>query len=255
MITPEVAKVLLSTMNGNRPLNDSRVVEMAMLMEDGSWVLNGETVKLNTKGELFDGQHRLQACVLAGKPFRTVIVEGVEEPNATHMAAMGEFLMRYLSNRISWGGYRAWKVRDGQRLAKNLGRSVTLKSSIPRPELVAFVKKHNEQMQQALNFVRNTKLSRLMSLSTASCAYYVFHAKSAEDADKFILDLASGTNLGKTDAVYWLRERLIGNAAAKEKLAREMIFGLVVKAWNKRRAGERTGNLKVGASEEFPSAQ
>ncbi|HEX8275401.1 MAG TPA: hypothetical protein VF615_22395 [Longimicrobiaceae bacterium] len=52
-------------------------------MRDGTWKLNGETIIFSDTGKLLDGRRRLQACVLAGVPFRTIVVQNVSEEHFT----------------------------------------------------------------------------------------------------------------------------------------------------------------------------
>src|SRR4051812_39659069 len=82
LIAPKLASEWLRTMVANRPLSQIKAVEYGLAMERGDWVLNGETIKFNDKGNLIDGQHRLQACVLAGKPFQTYVVRGIADDRA-----------------------------------------------------------------------------------------------------------------------------------------------------------------------------
>lgn len=73
-ITPQEAVKMLEKNTRNRAIR-KRVVEMyAKQMVNGEWQLNGESIKFATNGELKDGQHRLEACVLAGVPFETYVV-------------------------------------------------------------------------------------------------------------------------------------------------------------------------------------
>src|SRR3990167_203746 len=81
-ITPALAQTYLENMAGNRPLSEGKTVEYGIIMERGQWRLNGETIKFDDHGRLFDGQHRLQACILAGKQFQTYIISGIKDPNA-----------------------------------------------------------------------------------------------------------------------------------------------------------------------------
>ena len=73
-ITPEIATTLLEQNNENRPLRQGRVERFAADMAAGKWALNGETVKVDTTGNLLDGQHRLWACVESGVAFQTFII-------------------------------------------------------------------------------------------------------------------------------------------------------------------------------------
>ncbi len=81
-ITPEIANAWIqkTKMLGvkNRKINESWVERYALDMLKGNWLLNGETITIATDGGILDGQHRLYACVKAGVPFVSSVVENVE---------------------------------------------------------------------------------------------------------------------------------------------------------------------------------
>src|SRR5258708_4531118 len=81
-ITPVVAKKWLEKMIANRPLSEGKSLEYAIAIDEGKWSVNGETIKFDNKDRLFDGQHRLSACVLAEKPFKSYVVRGIEDQMA-----------------------------------------------------------------------------------------------------------------------------------------------------------------------------
>jgi len=75
-ITPEVAKNWLALNHNFRRLDTKRARYFAQQIRHGGWQMNGETIKFDAAGNLIDGQHRLQACVIAGVPFRSLVVWG-----------------------------------------------------------------------------------------------------------------------------------------------------------------------------------
>ena len=77
--TPEIAEYFLRNRNeGNRPRKPAKVREYAAAMKADEWGLTGDTVKFGSDGTLRDGQNRLSACVLAGVPFTTHVVFGID---------------------------------------------------------------------------------------------------------------------------------------------------------------------------------
>jgi len=78
-ITPrEATKLLEHNVENNRPISDRHVQSLARDMKEGNWAENGETIKICPQGNVLDGQHRLWACITANKPFKTVVVRGVD---------------------------------------------------------------------------------------------------------------------------------------------------------------------------------
>lgn len=78
-ITPAKAKEYLKKNTNNyRKMSRSTIRSYAEDIKNGRWELNGETIIFGKDGVLKDGQHRLAAIVLAGKPADILVVRGVE---------------------------------------------------------------------------------------------------------------------------------------------------------------------------------
>lgn len=78
LVTPEMAKAWLEERNtNNRRIKDRTVQSFAHDMKAGKWDPDASDIKFARTGELIDGQHRLQACVLADVPFPTLVRTGV----------------------------------------------------------------------------------------------------------------------------------------------------------------------------------
>jgi hypothetical protein len=68
-ITPDMARRWLEAANTrNRTMSMPHCERMARDMRDGRWVLTHEGIAFSSNGRLLDGQHRLQAIVMAGVP-------------------------------------------------------------------------------------------------------------------------------------------------------------------------------------------
>lgn len=78
-ITPEMAAKMLENNVGNRKLNAAAVKKLAEDMRMGKFALNGTSLKFYKDGTLADGQHRCAACVKAGVPFTTYVINGLDK--------------------------------------------------------------------------------------------------------------------------------------------------------------------------------
>ena len=78
VITPEMAKEYLTHNIVNRKPNKGQVAYYARMMSEGKWMLNGESIVFDNKGNLSDGQHRLMAIMLAQVPIQSVVVRNVD---------------------------------------------------------------------------------------------------------------------------------------------------------------------------------
>lgn len=73
-ITPEKARELLANNPNNRNLSKPLARKYAADMKEGLWQYNGDPIRVSKEGELLDGQHRLEACVLSGVSFETEMI-------------------------------------------------------------------------------------------------------------------------------------------------------------------------------------
>lgn len=65
-IEPHLAESWLTKNVKNRNLTDRIAKKYARDMASGKWKTTGDPIRFDVDGNLIDGQHRLQACVLAG---------------------------------------------------------------------------------------------------------------------------------------------------------------------------------------------
>lgn len=280
-ITPVMAKKWLEKMIANRPLSEGKSLEYAISMDEGKWIVNGATIVFDDKDRLIDGQHRLQACMLAEKPFSSYVVRGVDDPMAfatidqgkgrTHgdifsvagypdpnnAAAAGMLIYLYKHDLISVYGVKQ------RRFTKNMSSAVVSKlekmpvraSNITKEDLLEYCRSFKTRLIESVRFSGRVKKNKLMVVSMIAACHILFAEKSKEDADKFFVDMFAGTGLKGTDPVFLLRERLIFNQSSNNKLTRYMTFALVLKAWNKRRSGDGVKSLRMADGEDFPKAQ
>lgn len=78
-VTPEMAREILLYHNKmNRKMNLRHVKALLNNMQKGTWRFNGNTVCFDKQDELIDGQHRLKAVELYGKPVPMIFVSKLD---------------------------------------------------------------------------------------------------------------------------------------------------------------------------------
>lgn len=276
-ITPAMAKKWLETMVNNRTLSQSKHIEYAIAMDEGKWVVNGETIKFDADGRMFDGQHRCEACVLANKSFKSYVAYGISDGDAFSTVDVGKnrshgdvfsiagypscnlvsgaalLIYQYKQSLFGPGGSVGRRYTRGAKdILKRLPALPTRGASVTKEELLNFAAPSKERLIAAVRFAENIRTKKMLSSSMVAGCYFLFCEKSEDDARRFFVDLSEGVGLSGSDPVYWLRERLMTNMAAPNKLQRGAILMLIFKAWNKRRAGEKAKTLKLIEGEEFP---
>lgn len=211
-ITPEKASEMLemNTANFRRP-DRRRVQELAKIMSQGGWELNGESIKFGIDGTLLDGQHRLMACVQSGKDFETLVVRGVA---ATAMGIdrgrprnVGQWLQHIgvPNSRGIAAIVRNAVCHDRGHWADASWSHVEYTDA----DLVEYEKAHRDELQEARRMA-----SRSLSLGGCSIIGTVLHigtrgCKDLAVAEWFSEALATGQGLSDTDAVLHFRNRIL----------------------------------------------
>ncbi len=78
-ITPEIAKELLQNQARNRKWKRSEIDNHKSEMTQGNWQINGQTIVINNRGQMVDGQHRLMALIESGMTLPFIVVRGVAQ--------------------------------------------------------------------------------------------------------------------------------------------------------------------------------
>ena len=78
-ITPAMAAEYLKHNNSNRPMREGLAEQYAIDMRKGNWVLNHQGIAFDDKGNLIDGQHRLQGIIYAGVPVTMLVATDIPE--------------------------------------------------------------------------------------------------------------------------------------------------------------------------------
>lgn len=81
VVTPEMAKEFLKVNTCNRTIKKSIVRMYARDMKDGLWKLGGQGISISRSGRLLDGQHRLNAVIVADVPVTMLVCTDVEDDN------------------------------------------------------------------------------------------------------------------------------------------------------------------------------
>ena len=83
-IGPVLAKLYLEkNIEFNRPLNKVYVRRLAGMMRNGLYMTTHQGIAFNDRGELIDGQHRLNAIILADTTIKMAVTRNVEDDALT----------------------------------------------------------------------------------------------------------------------------------------------------------------------------
>lgn len=101
-ITPAQAEKILADQNvRNRDLRETRVTQLAGIIDRGEWRLTGDAICFDLDGVLLNGQHRLAGCVAADKPIEVVVLRNLPRANQD---VMDNTLTRRLGDALKLRG-------------------------------------------------------------------------------------------------------------------------------------------------------
>lgn len=246
-VTPTMAMNWLSAVpEYQRKVDEKQVNKLIMAIQRNEWRVNGAAIVFNEKGDLIEGQHRLEAIAKAGRTVQSLVVTGVGKDemtfaslgdvkprkaadfiytkNATMVAAVIRLLW-FCENRLLFSGLKA----RGSETANFI-------SSPPVGELVKLAKKHAQTISEMVIPLKDSTRITRTGAWTVFLMYY-FHLYRPPDeaikASEFFGRLGDGIGLEKNSPILLLRKRMEGQAQqGLLELPRKVREALVLKALN-----------------------
>lgn len=227
---------LLEGRHENRVISEGKAGDIAHSISSGNWIVNGETIILDEKGRVLDGQHRLRGAILAGLPLETYVVHINGKVSARSVFdSIDQGKLRGLSDRLKIDGVSHYStVAAIAKRVQGWGKSTVQRHRMSIHEGRLLVNKSRKEYEQAAAKAHSYASDAKGVITTATLGFVYFMARrvNPERAEKFIHYLATGEQLSRGNIVYALRKRLMGNAtASKSKLTQREMTALIVKAW------------------------
>lgn len=248
LITPELAKEMLASNEGNRKLKLSAVEKYAKEIKSGFWKEDtGEVIKISKSGKVLDGQHRLHAIIKADTALNLHICSGLEDEifkvidtgvsrNSNDVFAISGILnATVLPSLIT-----AWYNLKTKRLK--------LKSTVLSNQAILDIYEDNTTEWQELakksdNFYLS--FSRILNKTVIASLYKMFKDKAGQDlADDFFTQLCKGKEFSN-ETIFLLRKKLTEDKISMTKLPIAAKYGLIIKTWNAYRQGKNLKRLFV----------
>jgi hypothetical protein len=223
----DLARYLLTNNGQNRPLRAQRALRYREDMLAGAWADNGETLKIDTRGCLADGQHRCAAIAETDIVLPVLFVFGVTvEATETIDQGAARNAGDYLQMR-------------GEPNAAYAARIVRLRLAFEREEGAALKDISRPTNAQVLHYFGDHKADVLESAAKAAelrdaaqpliapavlgFAHNVLHEINPAEADAYIEQVAKGEDIHEGDPAFAVRARLLkmgrtGAAAKAEAL-------------------------------------
>jgi hypothetical protein len=258
MVTPELAKELLSSNDKNRHLRPTTKARYMRAMAANKWRLNGEPIIISRQGRLLNGQHRLWACIESEHCFETVMIAGVDTET---FRTMDTGRVRMASDVLSIGGHKNATTLSG--IVNFLWEIVICKGALhprweERPDHATIEKLVDERpgLIESATAV-NAFTWQPLKNSTFGLVHYLCGEISKKARDDFFDRLDNGTGLAKGDPIHALRRRLETESRSRSRLNRTLMAALAIKAWNLWRTGKPVdrGLTWRADNEPFPVAK
>lgn len=245
-IGPKEAEAYLGlNKKGNRKLIRRNLDWLVREMQTGRFQANnGDTIRFNTKGELIDGQHRLNAIIAAQKTYLFIVVRGVpEEAFPTIDEGVHRTVKDYLSGipgthyHNETGSSIRWVM-----LWYNVG-SFRRKPFFTTTEKLAWLKDNPGLRPLIYNY--GTKRSALrMSISMQAACHFIIGERNPKLVDDYMTSLLEGLELRRGDPRYTVREWIIKNRHAGSLYFTANAGHVILRGWNHWRRGESWANVK-----------
>lgn len=232
MITPDRAKnYLKKNIDKNRPITQGRVDGYASDMLNNRWLDTGDPIKFNTKDQMFDGQHRLLAIILADVPVSMHVAYDVSE-EAFPVIDTGR--SRTFGNALGFEGIsdpnRVAGVVKGYLMWKK-GAPTNKAMTAPTPAMLyAGFHKDPTNFVEAARRSNDLKRAGVTQSIMSGVAYYLFNRISPSLTHTFFDQLVTGANLNERSPILVLRNRLM--AHSEHRYTPGEVLALFVRAWN-----------------------
>ena len=245
-VTPEKARIWLQKMKNRKPnmkpMADPHVEKLAQEMRAGRWVLNGETIKFNSRGQLIDGQHRLYAVIKSECPIRSWVVFGIDDPDA--FKTIDSLQLKRGANQIlEMMGMKntnclaaiarrlvAWeKTQDKTRFSL----LSTIARNVSQTDVIKYAEAHSDEIAAMVSLIRpSLPCKRCKAPSALMAALILCNRVDDVTTYLFIEGLKTGANLKENSVVILLRERMLMPPRRVGPEWETEAMALTIKAWN-----------------------
>lgn len=245
-IGPEQAMKILERNKANRPVRDRVVRTYARDMKAGNWRMTGEPIKIDSEGNLLDGQHRLWAIIESQATIPVMVVEGI----ATEaQKVMDTGAKRTVHDHLHFAGKQNTRVLAA---TARLGLTEPALGFVDEPvdapsltEIEAFIDGHEPAISEAVSRA-NTYLPDVpIQPSVFAVAWMRMVEVDAEACREFWDAIKNQSTHGEGDARLALSKRLQNAKMQRSRIPQRQLLSLVFRAWNNWRRGVSIRSLST----------
>lgn len=245
-VSPELAAEWLAEWNTqNRNKRPAHVTRLARDIENGKFLVTGDTIKFDYNGRLIDGQHRLSAIVKAGRGAWMLVVTELDPDVQTVIDAGAK---RSGGDALKFKGlgghYTVISAAARIGISRDTGKLVLASdraSATPtNPEIIEWVSE-NMDIIEAAALADGYRRSIPARPAVLAYAALILRRIDPEQAEEFFDAIQYMRTDGKGDPRLTLSKFLSASQEGKGHPETQIGHGLfaIIHAWNAWRAGEK----------------
>lgn len=235
--TPTQAKEALGTNHVNRNLREAQVKKYTRDMEEGRWTFCPDPIAFDKKGNLINGQHRLNAQIAANKTIQWVVVK--DAPDDTQKT-MDSGAVRTLPDLLQFEGFGQARTlgavaKLALQMATGMIYTVRTTAQLSNTEVLNFIRDNEELLMHATKkgqAAANNGFLKTKPSALAAAHWWIAQHAGIEEADNFFDRISAMTNEPEGSPVIALVKRLNELARQQKRIDARWVTYMVLKAWN-----------------------
>jgi hypothetical protein len=252
MVSPAMADKWLGTQERNRDLVDSRVRWLLEIIERGEWELMNDAISFDAEGHLLNGQHRLTAIVVSEQTLPLVVLRGLPPKvqdvmdtglvrrTADALKMRGEVNVFVVAAALRWE-HRLRRMDEDPTDVMSYGTHGANRPTTP--QLLAIFDEDPETWREMVRIAAAMSKHVRVRPGVGTAVFRRLFILDPDDAAAFHEALITGVNLEADHPVLQLRGLLMPTRTRGGRMPDFKEAGLICKAWNLWRDGDRKGHL------------
>lgn len=249
-ITPAMAQKWLAEdaenpARRNRGVSGNTISAYARDMLHKRWKMSNDAICFDIHGTLLNGQHRLQACCLAGVPFKSLVLRGL---SSEAQEAMDQGRPRRMPDILHLRGYKSTVALAGAaRKLINLKEPTTMRGArVTSAEVLDVIDRHPKLVESVHFALGGTLRPRGIPTSLVIALHYVGKhlLNEPKKADAFLEVFRTGIPAYAGDPAHKLREKVLSRLRIHTIMTPTSMFYSGVRAWNAFAGGEKMSKFQ-----------
>jgi hydrogenase maturation factor len=259
-ITPQLAKKMLEKNNSNRPLSERTIRTFAESMRRGEWILTHQGIALSETNEVIDGQHRLNAVILADMDVDFIVFKNCKQESFKAV----DIGLRRTNGHI----FAICDIANYNRVASGISTYLTLKRNLTvgnnsrskelglTPTLLLDEYENNKQFYHEVSAISGRMYSKLRSFRASFIFGFICYAVLDKKHTLNYVENFMWALLGKNETNYFHNAKILFHILIKDLVSNKKLTSyikqmLVFKAFNYDFEGKKMKLIKFDQEREL----